>query len=87
MKIERRPDSKDGEELQPQGVRRFSNFSEWEISFTRHLITSGARRYLYGEGPIISRKCAADCLERINQSKLAFAVLYLGYDPRPPRVS
>lgn len=85
LKIERRPDRKNEEELQPQGERRRSDFSEWEISFTRHVVTNDAIRYLYGEGPVVSRDCAASCLERIGKAQLEFAIRYLGFDPRPPK--
>ncbi len=50
LKIERRPNRKDNEELQPRGKRRRKDFSEWGISFARHVVTHNARRYLYGEG-------------------------------------
>lgn len=85
LKIERRPDRKDKEELQPRGERRRNDFSEWEISFARHIVTNDAIRYLYGEGPIVPRDCAASCLERIGKAQLEFAIRYLGFDPRPPR--
>jgi hypothetical protein len=85
LKIERRPDRKDKDELQPRGERRRDDFSEWEISFALHIVTQDAIRYLYGEGPIVPRDCAASCLERIGKAQLEFAIRYLGFDPRPPR--
>ena len=86
LKIERMPDRKDGEDLRPQGERRRCDFSSWEISFARHIITNDARKYLYGEGSIVTRECASSCLERIGRAKLEFAMYYLGFDPRPPKV-
>jgi len=85
LKIDRRPDKKDREKLQPQGERCHKDFSEWEISFARHIMTYDAIRYLYGEGPIIRRECAVSCLERIGHTQLEFAIRYLGFDPRPPK--
>jgi hypothetical protein len=85
LKIERRPDQKDKEKLQPQGDRRHTDFSEWEISFARHVVTSDAVRYLYGEGSVVPRECAFSCLERIGRAQLEFAEHYLGFDPRPPK--
>jgi len=82
--VERRPDTKEGEKLNPQGTRRHNDFSEWEISYARHLITRDARRYLYGEALIVDRDCAIECLSNIDQAKLEFAVRYLGYNPSPP---
>jgi hypothetical protein len=83
--IERRPDRGNSKEIQPQGERRRSDFSEWEISFARHVVTHNARRYLYGEGLVVPRDCAISCLERINRAKMEFAIRYLGFDPRPPK--
>lgn len=85
LKIDRRPDQKDKEKLQPQGERRHTDFSEWEISFARHVVTNDASRYLYGDGPVVSRECASSCLERIGRAQLEFAVRYLGFDPRLPK--
>jgi hypothetical protein len=85
LKIEHRPynEHPDGE-LQRRGGRCRNDFSAWEISFARHLVTQSATRYLYGDGPVIPRDCAASCLERIRNAQLEFAILYLGFDPRPP---
>lgn len=85
LKIERRRDLKDKEELQPSGERRRNNFSKWEISFALHVVTQNTHRYLYGEGPIVPRDCADSCLERIGKAQLEFAIRYLGFDPLPPR--
>lgn len=85
LKIERRPDQKDKDELQPRGERCHNDFSEWEISFARHVVTQDAIRYLYGEGPIVPRDCAASCLDRIGKAQMEFAIRYLGFDPRPPK--
>ncbi|MBA7473357.1 hypothetical protein ES707_08694 [subsurface metagenome] len=85
LKIDRRPDKKDNEKLQPQGERCYKDFSEWEVSFARHVVTNDSVRYLYGEGPVIPKDCATSCLERIGRSQLEFAIRYLGFDPRPPK--
>jgi hypothetical protein len=85
LKIERRPDQKGKGELKPRGERRHEDFSEWEISFARHVVTNDAVKYLYGEGPVVPKDCAASCLERIGRAELEFAIRYLGFDPRPPR--
>jgi hypothetical protein len=87
LKIERRPDQKDKEKPQPQGKRYRKDFSEWEISFAQHVVTNNATRYLYGEGPIVDKGCAASCLERIGLAQLEFATQYLGFDPRPPTIA
>ena len=85
LKIERRPDQKDNEPFQPCGDRQHSDFSEWEISFARHVVSRDALRYLYGEGMVVNRECAIGCLERIGRAQLEFAMRYLGFDPRPPK--
>jgi len=85
LKIERRPDQKDKEKLQPRGERRYKDFSEWEISFARHVVTNDTKRYLYGEGLVVLRDCAVNCLERIGRAQMEFAIRYLGFDPRPPK--
>ena len=84
LKIERRPDKKDKEKTELRGERRHKDFSEWEISFAQHVITNDAMRYLYGEGPIVDKRCASSYLQRIAKAELEFAVEYLGFDPRTP---
>ncbi len=81
--IERRPNKKDKEELKPRGERRSREYSKWEISFARHVVTSDAVKYLYGNTTIVPRDCAISCLERINRAKVEFAIQYLGYKPDP----
>ena len=86
LRIEHRPyNQEESGELKPRGERRRNDFSQWEISFARHVVTQDAIRYLYGEGPVVPRECATSCLERIGRAQLEFAVRYLGFDPRPPR--
>lgn len=87
LKIERRPHQNNNRKLQPRGERRRVDFSDWEISFARHVVTNDATRYLFGEGPIVPRDCATSCIERIDRAKLEFAIHYLGFDPRPPWVT
>jgi len=81
--IDRRPNKKDKEEVKPRGERRSREYSQWEISFARHVVTSDALKYLYGNTPIVPRDCAISCLERINRAKVEFAIQYLGYKPDP----
>ncbi|MSQ40192.1 MAG: DUF4238 domain-containing protein [Dehalococcoidia bacterium] len=77
LRVERRLDREDG-------GRRRSDFSSAKISFARHVVICDATRYLYGEGLVVPRDCATDCLGRIGPANLEFAVRYLGFDPRPP---
>lgn len=86
LNIERRRDKDDNKELQSRGERMCKDFSEWDISFTKHIITTEATRYLYGEGSIVDKRCAYNCIKRIEQAQVEFAVNYLGFDPRPPRL-
>jgi len=83
LTIKRRPRDKEGKDVQPRGERRSMKYSEWEISFARHVVTSEALRYLYGNTPVVPRDCAIDCLKRINRAKVDFAIQYLGYKPDP----
>lgn len=71
--------------LEPQGERRYRDFSDWEACIACHVITNEATKYLYGEGLVVTRNCARECLERIGQANLQFAIRYLGFDPRPPK--
>ena len=85
LKIERRPDSDDPDEAPSlDGQRRKSDFSAWEVSLARHLISSEADRYVYGDGRIVPKECARSCLDRIDASTREFAAMYLGYEPNPP---
>lgn len=85
LKIERRSDTTDlDKHASPWGERRKKDFSEWEISMARHIISRDAFRYLYGDGMIVRRQCAASCLNRIESAIREFAAKYMGYDPAPP---
>ena len=84
LKIERRPDSNDSDKgFSPRGERRKKDFSEWEISMARHIVSRDASRYLYGNGFLVSKQCAVSCLDRIEFNTREFAAKYLGYDPSP----
>ena len=84
LKIERRPDAADlDKDASPWGERRKKDFSEWEISMARHIISRDASRYLYGDGLVVSKQCAVSCLDRIELATREFAARYLGYDPNP----
>ena len=85
LKIERRPDEADSEKAaSPWGERRKKDFSEWEVSMARHIISRDASRYLYGDGLVVPKQCAASCLDRIELATREFADTYLGYDSSPP---
>lgn len=87
LKIGRRLDKGDqGGALEPQGERRCSDFSDYEVSIARHIITDNANRFLYGEGLVVPKDCARECLERVGQVNLQLAIRYQGFDPRPPTV-
>ena len=83
FKIERRPDRGDLEKrVNPRGKRRKQDFSEWETSMARHIISRDASRYLYGSNPVVSKQCAESCLDRIEWDMREFAARYLGYTPQ-----
>ena len=85
LKIERRSDAADlDKDASPWGERRKKDFSEWEISIARHIVSRDASRYLYGDGLVVSKQCAVSCLDRIEFATREFAARYLGYDPNPP---
>ena len=85
LKIDRRSDTADlDKDASPWGERRKKDFSEWEISMARHIISRDAFRYLYGDGMIVPKQCAVSCLDRIELAIREFAAKYLGYDPNPP---
>ena len=85
LKIERKLDAADlDKDTSPWGERRKKDFSEWEISMTKHIISRDASRYLYGDGLVVSKQCAVSCLDRIESATREFAARYLGHDPNPP---
>lgn len=85
FKIERRPNYGVSTEANDEwGHRRRKDFSQWEVSMARHIISRDASRFLYGEGPMVSRQCAASCLDRIEWSMREFASRFLGYNPSAP---
>jgi hypothetical protein len=71
-------------ELQPRGPRWSEDFSSWETSFARHVVTADATRFIYGTTCPVPRHCALSCLRRINAARLYDAIRLQGYDPRPP---
>lgn len=83
LKIERRTD--DYDESNPAGKRRRRDFIAEEISVARHMVTQDVTRFLYGDGQIVPRVYATECLERIAEAKVRFAIRYLGYDPKAPK--
>ena len=78
LKIERRPDTADlNKDESPWGKRCKKDFSEWEISMARHIVSRDASRYLYGDGLVVSKQCAVSCLDRIELATREFAATYL----------
>ncbi len=55
------------------GTREHKDFSDWETSFARHVITADASRFLYGAGPHVPLACARHCVERVTATKTAHA--------------
>jgi hypothetical protein len=55
----------------PQRLRK--DFTSWETSFVRHLVTRDATRFLYGLGPYVPRECASTCLGRLDAAKMSDA--------------
>ena len=85
LKIERRPDLDDSDSaVSARGGRRKKDFSIWEISMARHIISRDASRYLYGDGLVVPKQCAVSCLNRIESAMREFAAKYLGYGAKPP---
>lgn len=83
LKIERRPDRPLGAPVNILGQRRKSDFSEWEASLARHIVTFGATTYLYGEGIVVPRECAHACLHQLALAMLQVTEDYLGVNPHP----
>ncbi len=60
-----------GPGLDPDARPRYrKDFTWWETSFARHVITREASRFLFGRGPYVSQECAVGCLERIDTAKV-----------------
>ena len=73
LKIERRPDKADtNQECSCRGDRRKKDFSKWEVSMARHIISRSASRYLYGDGIVISKQDAELHLVRIEEELREF---------------
>jgi len=62
------PNAHDPNAPEPIGTRTRQDFSLWETSFARHLVTSSATGYLYGLGPIINARSTDSCLRAIQQN-------------------
>ena len=71
-------------EPRPQGSRECRDFTEWEASFARHMLTLNATRFLFGDTFPVNRECAENCIRRIEQAMLATANEFSGFDPNPP---
>ena len=85
LKIERWPDAGDSQELPNlSGQRRHRDFSEWEVSMARHIISRDAARFLYGDGTFVPKQCAEVCLNQVERAMRDFAQHYSGYRPDPP---
>lgn len=73
--------------LHPSGVgkREYLDFSEWETSFARHVVTRAASRFLFGPAPYVQRDWAISWLRRIDAIKVQDAIRLQGFNPnRPP---
>ena len=83
LKIDRASDDESENQLIPRGPRRNRDFSGWEVSMARHVVSYDATRYLYGEGIVVPKQCAEVCLSRIEQSMRELSEAYLGFNPNP----
>ena len=72
-------------EVAEHGSRTYQDFSRWEASLARHIITRNATRFLFGKGPYVSPPCAQQCLARIDDINLLIAMRLQGHDPRRPK--
>ena len=86
LKVERRRVVEGSEPAEFVGPRRRLDYSDWEVSFARHIITIDSTRFLYGEGLIVPRDCASACVRHHDQANVAHARTYQGFDPSPPTV-
>lgn len=84
LKIERRIDIEGQKDIEPAGERRLKDYSLWEASFARHVISSNATRFLYGEGSKVTKAWADAWLRSIDQANVEFAIRYQGFNPDPP---
>ncbi len=73
-------------EVEPKGPRERMDFSPWETSFARHVVTNDATRFIYGTTSPVPRDCASSCLKRINAAKAYDAAVLQGWRPTPPRL-
>ena len=74
------------DETRPQGPREYRNFSDWETSFARHVVTDNATRFLYGDPLPVDRACAESCLRSVERAMLDTAKELSDFDPMPPAV-
>ena len=82
LKVERRLDGFD--ESDPGGSRRRRDFTSEETSVTRHVVSRETTKYTFGDGLIVPRECANNCLQAIEDAKIRFAARFLGFNPNPP---
>ena len=68
-----------------RGLRRRKDFSAWESSFARHVVTRSASRFVYGTNAPVPVQCASACFQRIDHNKGVDAVDLQGYNPYGPR--
>ena len=69
LKIERRPEGEDNS----WGQRRHRDFSLWEVSMARHIISRDATRFVYGDGIVVPKQCASGCLKAVAQASRQIA--------------
>jgi hypothetical protein len=68
-----------------KGARRSFDFSRWETSRARAVITNAATRYLYGPEPHIGRDLAKRNVEAYDRTSRDVAIEFSGYDPSKPQ--
>ncbi len=69
-----------------EGEREAADFSNWDASVARHVVSDTATRYLFGSSAPVSRECASACLQKIDRVRLMHAIVWQGFDPRPPKL-
>ena len=68
------------EEGKPGRIR--GDFSNWETSYARHVVSENASRFLYGPGPYVPKECASSCLKRIDMQRADDAAGHQNHDPQ-----
>ena len=70
-----------GPGFDPEPRQRYrQDFTFWETSLARHVVTREASRFLIGCGPYVLPQCARECLQRIVSAKVSDAAAGLRGD-------